>query len=672
MIELRRTNVAGVYEGQRQGATLELRVDVGEGDSLDVISGDLSLEEGAGVFEFHHSFQTTGLVLEDRDDRQLLRAAVKIHRELGADIARLDLLIPDDGELTATYTFYRLSQFGRQTALTLTFPLTRMSTFFRRVELEMEQVDGVPLPGTFETADHPETPPDLPDRQMDLQSVYRDAGIDLVTTVGEQNLPLNLAGPDGLWNNEELHAAMVQNFMQHRDEPQWRLYLLLATRHVSTGTVGIMFDSGDEAPRQGAAVFFDHPAIKGMTGNEREREYLYTMAHEVGHAFNMLHSFQKGIFETHGVLPRPTSLSWMNYPQLFPFGYAFPPGWDGSSSFWSQFRFQFDRNELSHLRHNDRAEVIMGGRSFGFAGHLEELPFEQTRPAAGLSLYLWFPETIEFLEQLKGDVRLRNDGSETIAVHPDLEPASGGLDLLIRRHPQRFPKRYRTFFHACNRADLRDLAPGEAVYQELSPSFGLRHWFLDEPGTYEVQAVYRLPDGRKAASQVRRVRVLTPGAEADRVAPDFFTMESGTYFGVEGSRIDGMAKVRDTLKEVRERLPKSAVAEQIDWTNSLRDARVFKDVESRKVVKEKRPEAARRLLRCLDASLTKKNVKLRPQRSNLLVNRSLRLAAQAFSAEGRAEQAESVAKTIENMLANLDAPQIAYNDLESFKTEIGV
>ena len=103
-----------------------------------------------------------------------------------------------------------------------------------------------------------------------------------------------------------------------------------------------MFDSDDDAPRQGAAVFFNHPAISGATGAERDREYLYTVVHELGHAFNLLHAFQKHIFqegERRQCLARPGSLSWMNYPQLFPYGNAHPPGWDGVDDFWPQFRF---------------------------------------------------------------------------------------------------------------------------------------------------------------------------------------------------------------------------------------------------------------------------------------------------------------------------------------------
>jgi hypothetical protein len=305
MINLRRSEIAGEYNGTRQDTALTLRVDVGSDGSLDIISGDLFFEASAGQFEFHHSFQTTTLVLEEQTDAQLLRGPVKVHRDDIFDIARLDLEIPDLGELLATYTFYRLTQFGRETAATFTFPLAKTSNLFRRVELEVDQVQDIPLPSSFRTDTHPDTPVDVQPQTMTFQSVYHQAGVDLAVTLGGQDVQVNEAGFDGLWTDEELHAAMVNNFAQHQDAAQWRLYLLLATRYVSTGVVGIMFDSDDDFPRQGAAVFYEHPAINNAVGADQDREYLYTIVHELGHAFNFLHSFQKGIFHTHGVLRRP-------------------------------------------------------------------------------------------------------------------------------------------------------------------------------------------------------------------------------------------------------------------------------------------------------------------------------------------------------------------------------
>lgn len=679
MIQLRRSNIAGEYVGTRQQAQLVLRIDVGADSSLDIISGDLFLETSPGNFEFHHSFRSTGLMVEEIPDGQRLRSAVKVHKKDILDIARIDLTIPDSGELVVIYTFYRLTEFGRQTAAVLTFPLDKQSEFFRRIELEVDRVEGVPLPEAFQTDSHPDTPLSVPPRNLTFQATYRDAGVDMVTTFDPTPVPRSEADAidaDQLWTNEELHAAMVGNFSKHVDEPGWRLYLLLATRYVSPGVLGIMFDSGDNFPRQGAAVFYEHPAIANAVGAEKNREYLFTITHELGHALNLLHAFQKGIFETHGVLPRPASLTYMNYPHLFPFGYAGPPNWNGSTSYWRQFKFQFDREELAHIRHSDSMEVMMGGLSFGFAGHLEERPFESpTSPGNSISLTLWVPPVIEFMQQLEGDIRLRNEGPVTQNVRSNLDLSTDNITLLIRRSLDRYPKVYRNFYHACFQDPMRALKPGEAIYQEIGPSFGLRHWFLDEPGTYELQAIYHAPNGQNLASEIRKVRITYPSKEADRLAPDFFTIDTGTYFGLEGTRTakESLKKTSEFLSvEVCKRLPDETISKQISLINSLCEMRVFKDVQNRKVTIPDRSLGANNLINTLGVNLAKQTIKRSEDQSNLKLSRILRTAVSAFTATDEKEKAKDVYGTIKTILTDVKAPKQALEELQGFKQQVGI
>jgi hypothetical protein len=142
----------------------------------------------------------------------------------------------------------------------------------------------------------PDGPDDLQDRQLDYAGAFADAGINLSVSQFGDPVKIDASGLDGRWTDEELHAAMVANFAHHRDDPQWRLYLLFATEYVNPGVLGIMFDSDDASPRQGSAVFANHPMLAGQ-GAARDRDYLFTVVHELGHAFNLLHSFQKHIFQ---------------------------------------------------------------------------------------------------------------------------------------------------------------------------------------------------------------------------------------------------------------------------------------------------------------------------------------------------------------------------------------
>ena len=166
-----------------------------------------------------------------------------------------------------------------------------------------------------------------------------------------------------------------------------------------------------------------------------------------------------------------------------------------------------------------------------FAGHLEERPFESPSQERDLSLELWIPGILEFMQQVEGDIRLRNESSEAVEVDPNLAVGGGAVDLLVRRPADRFPKVYRPFGRVCVKADKQELASGASLYQEIAPSFGLRHWFFDEPGTYEVQATVRLADGRRLFSPVRPVRILRPDRGDGPGRPRLFRQRGRHVFG---------------------------------------------------------------------------------------------------------------------------------------------
>src|SRR5262249_23425347 len=125
--------------------------------------------------------------------------------------------------------------------------------------------------------------------------------------------------------------------------------------------------------RQGCAVF--HAGIGGTTA-DKLRLQLYTYVHELGHCFNLLHSWQKS-FATPPVVNRPSALSWMNYPWNYPGG--------GAPTFWSNFPFQFDNEEIIHLRHAFRNNIIEGGSNFAVGAALgREIMADPIRDESGL------------------------------------------------------------------------------------------------------------------------------------------------------------------------------------------------------------------------------------------------------------------------------------------------
>jgi len=135
------------------------------------------------------------------------------------------------------------------------------------------------------------------------------------------------------------------------------VWLFTARLHdLGPGLLGIMFDQQGRQ-RQGCADF--HASLAGTTP-DRLRSQLYTCVHELGHCFNLFHSFHKEFMNP----PQPNrlgALSWMNYPQR----YQPSSGPGGTAAFWSAFPFRFDDLELVHLRHAFRDNIIMGGNPFG-------------------------------------------------------------------------------------------------------------------------------------------------------------------------------------------------------------------------------------------------------------------------------------------------------------------
>jgi hypothetical protein len=221
----------------------------------------------------------------------------------------------------------------------------RTSYFFRDVVLQIDTCESV----NFE--------PVLPEYYtaqgvLTLESVFADAGIRLSVSRGTTLVTDRIRG----WTPDRLHQAMEKHFSDLSDSPQWKLWGLVAGCFHKSDVSGVMFNRaefGSRLPeRRGFAVFRQHPSFAGLRvdeagwqKSEAARKYLHTFVHEIGHAFNLQHPWGQ---------QRPDALSWMNTEGRY-------DKRNGQGSFWRGFDFQFDREELVHLRHGRRLAVIFGG-----------------------------------------------------------------------------------------------------------------------------------------------------------------------------------------------------------------------------------------------------------------------------------------------------------------------
>ena len=263
------------------------------------------------------------------------------------------------GPTTATVTF---SGGVHETFADMVF----VSDSFRTLELEMDYCASAhvdPLTPTYGTHQHNNHPPDLTDRTLTIAAAYREAGVDVTDSGGTSVVDDSAAG-FATWNVAELHDAMETAFSRYTSTwPNWRMWGMQVGRFDSVTLGGIMFDApaanggaGDRPDRQGFAVARSHswfndlvPTPSTQAQFEAMRKYLYVWVHEAGHAWNLLHSWDKG---------RPSSLSWMNYDWRY-------DAIHGADAFWAGFRMRFDDEELVHIRHGDRRGGHHGRRRLG-------------------------------------------------------------------------------------------------------------------------------------------------------------------------------------------------------------------------------------------------------------------------------------------------------------------
>ena len=401
--------VSGRYRSRTGGWELELRVDVDRVRPTKRVSGDFFQISGAtksyfGSFVVHTptiNVSPTLVTIEGLGQYTWNAGAPRVR----VTIPRVRILQPS---APATLRFFTLS--GSPGA---TYVCAFESPYFRKVEIETDRVSDVTSP-VFATYNTGSLPSPGPARNLSVATAYAEAGIEVQISSASDVVDVTEAGAGASWSDAELHGAMVKHFSFWKDIPQFKVWEVVALNHdLGPGLLGIMFDQQGKH-RQGCAVF--HRGLGGTTA-ELLRLQLYTYVHELGHCFNLLHSWQKSLATPPGV-DRPLARSWMNYPWKFP---------GGPTAFWNVFPFEFDDGEVVHLRHAFLNHIIMGGANFAVGSGVAapekfDLPLEDH---SGLRLSISAPETFVLGEPVTIDLRLTATDSRAAIVHPYLQPEVG-------------------------------------------------------------------------------------------------------------------------------------------------------------------------------------------------------------------------------------------------------
>jgi hypothetical protein len=403
--------------------------------------------------------------------------------------------------------------------------LERLGPFMRRLTVQVSLLEGTAPPSQDGYLGR--------SGAVTIARAFREAGFDTEVRVEDVRSMATKAQRMRGYTLAEIHSAMEQ--LKQPAPADGLLAHVFVCSYLSgrdgRNVLGVMYDFGEtdlnRKPREGVAVFYDTPTLSDprIAEIDRQREYVFTVVHEVGHALNLLHSFDKA---------RPSALSWMNYPHLYPRGYEANSGYNGSSEFWRQFPDSFDKEELHHLHHASPREIAAGGFAFGAYEEGASRPIggisepRLTRPGGnplraigGVDLTVSpLKREYHFGEPVFVRVGLKNEGDRALHIPDALDPTDGYLRITFRSPSGRIIP-YRPPVKLCRQAQLIQLPPKEEHQAfDGSPVFmSSAGPVFTEPGDYQVTAELTGVDGSRVVyARPSVIRIKVPDAKVESFA----------------------------------------------------------------------------------------------------------------------------------------------------------
>ena len=555
--------VSGCYAGTLGSFQLELRVDVDRTRPMKRVSGDFFQMVGR-TQSYYGSFVVDSPTITLSASQIVIRGMGRFTFAAGAPVVqvtipRVSFFQP---QAPATLQFFSVTN-----APGASYHCQYSSPHFRIVRIETDCVSDLASP-LFDTYNTGSLPSGGAPRNLNVVNAFAESGIGMAPTAGNNVIDISAAGPDATWSDAELHASMQKHFSLWSDLQQWCVWQLVAQQHdLGTGLYGIMFDQ-EGKQRQGCAVF--HAGIGGSTA-EQLRLQLYTYVHELGHCFNLMHSWQKQ-YASPPKPNRPDSLSWMNYP------WAYPKG--GAAGYWSSFDFRFDDEELIHLRHGFRYDVIMGGHDFTAGASLgREVMADPISDESGLRLTIsTHKPSFALGEPVVLELKLKTTDTRGRRAHTWLHPNYGLVKIVISKPGG----------EVCAYEPMIDHLVGDrqavlGVDDEIGDSayigYGKGGFYFEQPGQYRVRAAYAALDGSQVLSDILTIRVRYPVSEDDDKLAELFMGEAqGALLYLKGSDNETLRAGNDAFDEVLDRFDAHPMATYVRMVKGVNAGRTFKTV----------------------------------------------------------------------------------------------
>ncbi|NEQ39610.1 MAG: hypothetical protein F6K40_26490 [Okeania sp. SIO3I5] len=471
--------------------------------------------------------------------------------------------------------------------------LLRTSDYFRQTQLELDYEKDVDYWLTYDTSSLPR-PAGVAAEELTLEKIYGRAGIKITRSAAVNAVSSAGAGTNARWNTQELHDAMIANWSRKEGDP-WAMWVFFAKSYENFPgyvTFGVMFDDIGTYQRSGTAIFSQaiedyYPSWINNRDAIIKRHHFRTMIHEIGHAFNLAHSWQKqsGSRWHSSVVNEPNAGSFMNYPRKVA---------GGEDAYWRDFGFRFSDQELLFLRHAPEAFVSMGSATW-FTNHadrestmelMEELS-GQDPESVTLQLDLRVNKqrpVFEFMEPVTLELKLKNISNKPRSVDKSILKDIGHITIDITRN-QSETKQYRSYSQPCFAHEKITLQPGESLFSNLFLSAGSLGWYIADPGSYEItitlSAEKEDDEGKEIVSSSFSLVVLRPSPqkrrEEEKLAQDVFSDDVGRILAFQGSRI--LESGNDILQELTERLPQANAVPHAKVALALPKLKNFKTVD---------------------------------------------------------------------------------------------
>ena len=541
------------------------------------------------------------------------------------------------------------------------FSITKKSNSFRKAVFEIdvcESVNNEPILPLFDTHSNSHRPDSLPQRTLDIEKSFFEAGVE-VTINPQRTIIDDSSSIHSKWTRRELHDAMELHFSEiNADRPNFNLWAILAGEYEERDNIaGIMFDL-THPHRQGCAVFrngfwFNHLVPNPTTQQETRamRELLYVYVHEIGHAFNFLHSWDKN---------RPDSLSWMNYDSKY-------DQRNGGGSFWQNFFLRFDDEELIHMRHGELKAVAMGGDGWSSGGHLEAPSIHNeivNKTKLPLQATIRSKKYFRCLEPVDLELKIENISDIAYDIDEIHSTEDGNVTVYLEK-PDGKLLEYSPIFSMIAKPTRLRLEPSTSSCQNIPLSFGKHGHYFNLPGIYKIRMIYHGFGGIPIPSNFYEIKIGNPeSSQEDKDGLDFYSNDSGIALYVNGSDSPFLEQGMTVLNRLSKEYADSSVGAQISLLLAKNLARPFHRIIDSKWVETRRAEPAKAL------DLLKTSVHQHEKDEDTFTNLSYhdcrRTEADILSNMGKKDEAKSILKDLVSYLDSKQVKQYVLDEIASY------